>query len=100
MVGPPRLVLEKKLLDLVYIHPGGVRTAMALFFVAKCHLRNTLPSTHEPWQGLFSIGADKESQCEKIPANNNVGINIVMLTSTVASIPPLCDFLGCVSIEK
>ena len=24
------------------MHPGGVRTAMALFFFAKCHLRNIL----------------------------------------------------------
>ena len=31
--GPSRLVLEKNLLDLVYMHPGGVRTAMALFFL-------------------------------------------------------------------
>ena len=30
------------LLDLVYMHPGGVRTAMALFFSTKCLLRNTL----------------------------------------------------------
>ena len=39
---PSRLVIGKILLDLVYIHPGGVRTAMALFFSAKCNLRNTL----------------------------------------------------------
>ena len=30
---PPRLVLEKNISDVVYIHPGGVRTAMALFFL-------------------------------------------------------------------
>ena len=41
MVGPSRLVLEKNLLDLVYLHPRGVRTAMALFFL-QCHLRYTL----------------------------------------------------------
>ena len=38
-------VREKILLDLVYMHPGGVRTAMALFFSTKCLLRNTLTST-------------------------------------------------------
>ena len=34
-MGPSRLVLEKNILDLVYIHPGGVRTAMHLFFFCK-----------------------------------------------------------------
>ena len=43
MVGPSRLVLEKNILDLVYIHPGGVRTAMDLFFFEKVQLWNTLP---------------------------------------------------------
>ena len=32
VVGPSRLVLEKNILDLVYIRPGGVRTAMDFFF--------------------------------------------------------------------
>mgnify|MGYP001185972108 CR=1 FL=1 len=34
-------VTEKNLLDLVYMHPGGVRTAMRLFFLMY-HLRNIL----------------------------------------------------------
>ena len=38
---PLDLSLKKNLLDMVYMHPGGVRTAMALFFL-QCHLRYTL----------------------------------------------------------
>ena len=33
--GPPRLVLGNKVLDLVYMHPGGMRTAMAKFLFGK-----------------------------------------------------------------
>ena len=44
-MGPPRLVLEKNILDLVYIHPGGVHTAMYLFFLCKVSF-NKDPSDH------------------------------------------------------
>ena len=48
------------------------------------------PSTHEPSQGPFS-GSGKESQSVKIPANNSIKTNIVIETSSLASVPPLCD---------
>ena len=48
------------------------------------------PSTHEPSQGPFS-GSGKESQSVKIPANNIIKTNIVIETSSLASVPPLYD---------
>ena len=35
--------LEEEKVELVFMHPGGVRTAMLNFFIVKCHLRNILP---------------------------------------------------------
>ena len=56
------------------------------------------PSTQLPWQGPFS-GAGKESQSVKILANNNnIKKNIAMVTSTLASVPPLYD-LGLLSAQ-
>ena len=42
---PLDLSYRKKLLDLVYIHPWGVRTGIAIFFLPKCHFWNTLLCT-------------------------------------------------------
>ena len=60
MVGPSRVELEKKiLLDLVYMHPGGVHTVMPLFFRKVSFEKHPSVECHGEGKYVVSMGRTK-----------------------------------------